>query len=157
MAKANLELVAALRATADRMENGARFHWNHMGSCNCGHLAQTLTNLSKEQIHHMALHNAGDWAEQARDFCVDSGFPLDKVIEIMVATGLNTDDIANLERLSDPRVLKRLGVKELNYRDRDDAIRYIRAWADLLEMRWREAFEHRTKSDAAHAPKPARV
>ncbi|MEZ4460644.1 MAG: hypothetical protein R3E66_13130 [bacterium] len=143
MAKPSLELIAALRATADRMDNGAKFHWNHMGSCNCGHLAQTLTRLSKAQIHRMAMENAGDWTEQAREFCPDSGYPLDRVIEIMVRVGLNTNDIANLERLSDPKVLKRLGAGELDYRNREDAVTYIRAWADLLEAQWREDFERR--------------
>lgn len=152
MAKANLELVAALRATADRMENGAKFHWNHMGSCNCGHLAQTLTHLTKEQIHHMALHSAGDWAEQARDHCITSGYPLDKVIEIMVGAGLSTDDIANLERLSDTRILRFMGKRELNYRDRDDAVAYIRAWADMLEKQWRHAFEHRQQAQPTLEP-----
>ncbi len=60
MTQASPELVAALRATARRLEQGASYCWTHMGSCNCGQLAQTLTRLPKEEIHRLALERAGD-------------------------------------------------------------------------------------------------
>lgn len=145
MAKPSLPLITALRATADRIESGARFHWNHMGSCNCGHLAQTLTQIEPKKLHQMALANAGDWSEQARDYCPDSGYPLDRIIEIMVGAGLNTVDIANLERLSDTEVLTRMGYKSCDnppdFRTREDAVSYMRAWADVLETKWRKGME----------------
>ena len=41
----------ALRATADRLAApDARYEWGHMGGCNCGHLAQTVTTLSRAEI-----------------------------------------------------------------------------------------------------------
>lgn len=142
MAKPTLELITALRATADRIENGARYHWNHMGSCNCGHLAQTLTAIDSRKLHQMALRNAGDWTEQSRDYCTSTGLALERVIDVMIATGLNTNDIANLERLSDDAVLRRMGYSSSatppDFRDRDDAVRYMRAWADMLEEDWRK-------------------
>lgn len=152
MARPTLELITALRATADRIESGARYHWNHMGSCNCGHLAQTLTAIDSRHLHQMALRNAGDWTEQARDYCVTSGYPLDRVIDVMVAAGLNTNDIANLERLSDDAVLRRMGYSPSSvppdFRDRDDAVRYIRTWADILEEDWREHMNTNAKREA---------
>lgn len=143
MAKPTIELITALRATADRLDEGVKFHWNHMGSCNCGHLAQTLTKLSKKELHQMALENHGDWSEQAREYCPQSGYPLDTVIDKMIGVGMNVMDIANLERLGDDRVLARIDdeLKPLDYRDRDDAILYMRELADLLEERWRKTFE----------------
>lgn len=149
MAKPSLELITALRATADRIDAGARFHWNHMGSCNCGHLAQTLTQIDSKKLHQMALSNAGDWSEQSREYCSTSGFPLDRVIDVMVDAGLNTVDIANLERLEDPAVLKRMGVRSCDpppdFRDRDAAIAYIRAWADVLESQWKQKMATKTQ------------
>lgn len=142
MAKPSQDLITALRATADRIEAGARFHWNHMGSCNCGHLAQTLTHIDSKRLHQMALANAGDWSEQSREYCSTSGLPLDRVIDVMIKAGLNTVDIANLERLQDTAVLERMGVRSCDtppdFRDRESAIAYIRAWADVLELQWRK-------------------
>ena len=91
-----------------------------MGSCNCGHLAQTLTRLPKEEIHRMALERAGDWGEQAREYCSTSGFPMDHVLAVLFDAGLSRDDIWHFERLSDPRVLRRLplGERHLDHRRR---------------------------------------
>ena len=36
-------LAEALRVTAKRISSGDRYKWTHMGACNCGHLAQTIT------------------------------------------------------------------------------------------------------------------
>lgn len=148
MAKPSLELVAALRETADRLDRGVRYQWSHMGSCNCGHLAQTLTKLKPREIHGMALETAGDWAEQSREFCPDSQLPLDTIIETMVAAGLTTADVADLERLQNDAVLRRIPAERrpLDHRDREDAIWYLRAWADLLEERWRRHMRDRSDS-----------
>ncbi|MGF1509879.1 MAG: hypothetical protein ACFB9M_10305 [Myxococcota bacterium] len=134
MAKATPDLIRALRETADRLASGARFQWTHMGCCNCGHLAQTVTRLGQAHLHRIALEKAGDWAQQARDFCPDSGYPMDYVIQAMVDLGLSTNDIADLERLSGDRVLKTLppGMRGLDRRNRDHAVLYMRAWAELL-------------------------
>ena len=47
MARPSRRLIDALRATARRLEDGARYEWGHMGRCNCGHLAQTLTTYTR--------------------------------------------------------------------------------------------------------------
>ena len=132
------DLIAALRATARRLEGGAVYRWTHMGRCNCGHLAQTLTRLPPEEIHRLALEKAGDWGEQAREYCSASGLPVDHILGVLLAHGLDADDVAHLERLSDPEVLRRLpaGERHLDHRRRRDVVRYLRTWAALLEDRW---------------------
>ena len=137
------ELIAALRSTARRVEAGASYRWAHMGSCNCGHLAQTLTRLSKEEIHRLALQKAGDWHHQVREYCPTSGLPMDHIVETMLGHGLQREDLQHLERLSDPRVLRRLplGERHLDYRKRDDFVLYLRLWADGLEEQWMKGQE----------------
>jgi hypothetical protein len=150
MATATLALVTALRTTAARMASGAVYTWTHLGACTCGHLAQTLTPLSPAEIHRLALQRPGDWAEQALEFCPSSGLPLDHVFSTMLAVGLSTDDIANLERLADPRVQQTLDpalMRSLDYRNRDHVVAYLRAWAALLE--------DELPSPSAPAPSPA--
>lgn len=138
MARVNPELITALRETALRLQDGAFFQWSNMGGCNCGHLAQTVTKLSKAEIHARALEKAGDWSQQSIDYCPDSGYPIDHVISSLLELGLNREDLAHLERLSDSRVLRRLplGERDLTYTSREDSIRYMNAWADLLEEQY---------------------
>ena len=136
MAKSNVYLIESLRRTAKKMSEGAPYQWGHMGSCNCGNLAQEITRLSKAEIHAYALQTRfGDWSEQTAEFCPTSKLPMDLVISEMMEAGLTRTDLKNLEKLSDKKVLKRLPLEDryLKHNKRDDVVKYILTWADLLE------------------------
>lgn len=135
MAIPSFKLIDALRTTADRLENGAYYQWSHQGSCNCGHLAQTITNLSKEEIHKMALEKQGNWEEKAIEYCKTSGYTIDHVITSMINLGLSTDDIANLEKLSCSNILSYIpeNKKPLLRNNKENVILYMRAWSEMLE------------------------
>lgn len=136
MARATIELVQALRATAARLSNGAKYRWSHFAVCNCGNLAQTITRLTPKQIYDAAFQRPGDWGEQAMEFCPTSGYPIDWVLGKMLAIGMTPEDVRHLERLSDDRVLRRVGAgRPLRHTCREDVVLYMRAWADLLEER----------------------
>ena len=131
-------LINALRKTADRLEAGDSYMWAHMGRCNCGHLAQTLTGLSAESIHKRALQRHGDWTEQSEHFepyCGQTGFHLDYVMDSLIEAGLHPTDIRELEALSNREILQRLpgGFRYLERNKRDNVILYLRTWADLLQ------------------------
>ncbi len=131
-----LVTVDALRKTADRLEKGATYNWCHMGHCNCGHLAQTLTSLTPAQIHKAAIERAGDWTDQSIEYCTSTGYTMDHVFDTINKAGFTQDDIRHLERLSDQRVLKFIPPerrKELNYKDVNDVVLYMRTWATLIE------------------------
>ena len=134
MAVASTRLIDALSQTADRLNRGDKYAWTHMGSCNCGHLAQTITQLSGEQIHGYALEKAGDWSEQVTHWCSTSKYPIDHVIQSLINIGLDLDDLTKLERLSDRRILLRIPpeMRELHYKNRHDVVLYLQTWADLL-------------------------
>ena len=136
MARPNLDLIAALRRTARKINDGAPYQWGHMGSCNCGNLAQELTKLTKAEIHAHALANGrGDWNEQLYDYCPTSGLPMDLLLNEMIEAGLDPDDMKHLERLSDVRILYRLpeGKRHLRHNFRNDVVLYINEWANMLE------------------------
>lgn len=133
MARPSLELIRALRATALRLARGSSYKWSDFASCNCGHLVQSVTQLSAREIYEAAFLRGGDWGEQAREFCPSSGYPIDFMLARLFELGLDADDVRNLERLSDDRVLRELGVRELRYTRRDDVVSYLHAWARLLE------------------------
>lgn len=109
--------------------------WGHMGGCNCGNLAQEITRLSKEQIHAYAMERYGDWNEQVADYCPTSRMPIDLLISEMLNAGLTTTDLKNLEKLSDPAILRRLPLEKrfLKHNRRDDVITYLNEWAAMLE------------------------
>lgn len=137
MAKANLELIEAIRKTAKNMETTEAYQWGHMGSCNCGYLAQELTKLNKAEIHSRAMQKYGDWNEQLNDYCPTSGLLMDDLITNMLSAGLDSDDLKNLEKLSDQEVLRTIPLEEryLTHNNKGDVIKYMYAWASLLESR----------------------
>lgn len=135
MSTPTVELVRALRTTARRLRAGAPYRWTHLGACNCGHLAQVLTRQDPETLRRFALQKAGEWAQQAVEHCPSSGYPIDHVLSVMREVGLEPEDIGHLERLSHPRVLRRLppGERDLDFRRRGDVVRFMETWAELLE------------------------
>lgn len=130
-------LIQALRATAQRLEQGAPHQWGHWGQCNCGHLAQTVTGKSAAEIHESAMrrHAAAttEWSEHAHDYCPGSGALVDDMVDALLTIGLTRQDIGHLEYLDDPRILRHLGTDALVRSSREDAVRYLRAWAELIE------------------------
>ena len=110
MARANRELISALRQTAQRLAGDVSYQWGHMGMCNCGHLAQWITGLAGAEIHQSALIREGDWEQQAKDYCPTSGQLIDVVLATMFDLGLTRNDVRNLEKLSDLEVLRRAGI-----------------------------------------------
>jgi hypothetical protein len=132
MARANRELIDALRRTSQRLASDVSYQWGHMGMCNCGHLAQSITGLASAEIHSSALIREGDWEQQARDYCPTSGNLIDVVLAAMFDLGLTRDDVRNLEKVSDTAVLRRVG-RHLRFNNREDVVAYMNAWADLLE------------------------
>ena len=131
-----LNLSEALRITARRLANGDRYRWTHMGACNCGHLAQTVTLTSPAEIHRIAMERAGDWSEQTREYCPTSGYPIDHVISALINLGATLSELRDLERLTDPKVLKRIPMlrrRQMDHRSREDVVLYMETWAKLLE------------------------
>lgn len=138
MARPHPELIGGLRRAAQNLKQGSPYQWGHMGSCNCGNLAQELTQYTKAEIHHFAMRNSGDWSEQVNDYCSSSGLPMDLLISDMLTKGLSRHDLQNLERLGDPEVLRRMPEDRRypQHNRRDDVILYMETWANLLEEQY---------------------
>ncbi|MCA6073585.1 hypothetical protein [Fulvivirga sedimenti] len=138
MAKPTPSLIQALRATAGKLAKSSQYQWGHMGSCNCGHLAQELTRLKPSEIHQRAMEKYGDWNEQLNDYCPTSGLLMDDLITQMLEAGLDTDDLKHLEKLSDTEVLRSLPPHQrfLKHNVRDHVVLYLNAWAAMLETKW---------------------
>ena len=138
MALPNLKVIQALRETATQIATSGRYEWGHMGSCNCGHLAQNITSFTRAEIQQFALQKRGDWSEQVIDYCPTSGYPMDLIIGRMIEFGFTQSDLRQLENLSNPEILAKAGVASFNRNVMSDTVKYMNAWADLLENQWME-------------------
>lgn len=135
MAKASVEVITILKRTAENISKSKDYQWGHMGSCNCGFLAQEVTHLRKAEIHSRAMRGTGDWNEQLNDYCPTSGLPMDDLISELLAAGFDVDDLKHLEKLSSSEILRTLPVTERNLKHnvKADVVKYLHAWASLLE------------------------
>lgn len=141
MAQPTFKIIEALRKTVIQLENGNRYEWGHMGSCNCGNLAQTITSFSRAEIQKYALEKRGDWSEQLVDYCPTSGLPMDLIIAKMIDFGFSRQDLHHLEWLSDQDILTNLGLSFLNRNLKSDTILYLKSWANLLEEQLIDAIQ----------------
>lgn len=166
MAFPNIELISALRSTADRLRKGAYYAWGHHGGCNCGNLLQVITHLSKEEIVQYAHEAHGEWTELAEEYCESTNEPLARIISTLHGIGLTNTDIHNLEWLEDREVLEHLpgGFRWLRKNLREDTILYFETFADLLESRMHHelsnkylnsAYSKSTKQAACPIAEPA--
>ena len=138
MAKATIELITALRLTADNLRNGAYHSWGHHGACNCGNLVQSITKFTKEEILQYAHTGTGEWTELAQEYCGTTSAPLALVFNKLEQVGLTPTDIHHIEYLSDRKILEHLtgGFRWLKHNKRADAIDYFEAFANILEQEW---------------------
>jgi hypothetical protein len=137
MAHPNLTLIGALRQAAKNLRAGAHYAWGNHGACNCGHVLQVVTHLSKEEILKYAHTGIGEWTEIAEDYCEVSRAPAYMLIAKLEAIGLTPTDINALEYLKDRNVLNNLpgGFRWLKKNVREDVIVYFETFAQLLEDR----------------------
>lgn len=137
MIQSSLKIIHALRQTVAQLESGNRYEWGHMGSCNCGNLAQTITSLSSAEIQAHALQKKGDWSEQLIEYCPSSGYPMDLILSRMIDFGFTQNNLRQLEWLSDPEILAKMGVPSLNRNLKSATINYMLTWALMLEEKIR--------------------
>jgi hypothetical protein len=141
MPATNIELIFAIRNTVSKLKNGSPYQWGHMGSCNCGNLAQELIHITKEEIHRFAMEKSGDWNDQLIDYCPESGFPIDLMITKMLEKGIKISELRQLEKLSDPQILSKIHLPKRNQMEKNnraDVILYFQTWLEMLENQWLE-------------------
>jgi hypothetical protein len=135
MAHPNIKLIEVLREAAHNLHNGADYAWGNHGSCNCGHILQVVTHLSKREILEHAQTVFGEWTEIAEDYCGVTNAPAYLLVSKLERLGLTPTDIHNLEYLEDKEVLANLpgGFRWLKRNLREDVIVYFETMAEMLE------------------------
>jgi len=137
MAYPNLTLIGALRQAAQNLRGGAPYAWGNHGACNCGHVLQVVTHLTRQEILKYAHTGIGEWTEIAEEYCGVTNMPAQLMVSKLEAIGLTPTDIHCLEYLKDKSVLERLpgGFRWLQKNVREDVILYFETFAQLLEER----------------------
>lgn len=137
MAQAKENIIRILRKTAQNLEDTEQYAWGHVGMCNCGHLIQSVTALSSQEIIQRAQQSYLDeWTEFANDYCPATGSLVDDLVSALIREGFQLEDIHHIEYLSDKTVLNALpnGFRYLQRNNRYDVALYMRTWAALLEL-----------------------
>lgn len=130
-------LPGLLRKTAERLDDGARYEWGHMGRCNCGHLVQTLTEMTDREIVETVDHQMDEWSEHANTYCSRTGHSVDAIFKELERVGFSHRDVVALECLSDPRVRSQLGNRYLRKNFAPDVSLYMRTLATVIESEGR--------------------
>jgi len=135
MAKPSIGLIEALRATAQRLRDGAHYSWGHHGACNCGNLLQVITSMTEGEILRCAQTGIGEWTELSEEYCPDTNATLNSIKSQLEQAGLTPVDVHNIEYLTDRAVLRELpgGFRWLKRNVREDVILYFETFANLLE------------------------
>ncbi|WP_026210708.1 hypothetical protein [Flexithrix dorotheae] len=134
MPQKNPLLISALKETASRLEKGANYEWGHMGRCNCGHLVQTITDMSDKEIVESIDFQMDEWTEHANDYCNNTGSKVDEIFNQLNEIGFNYEDIVKLEYLSDKSILEKVGENTyLRHNCVDDVVLYMNTMAEMLE------------------------
>jgi hypothetical protein len=82
-----------------------------MDRCNCGHLVQTLMDMTDIEIVQSVDYQLDEWTEHAKDYCAGSRAKVQDLFDTLKNFGLSPDDMRHLEHLSDKWILNRIGRK----------------------------------------------
>ena len=128
------KLIAALKKTANDLNQGCRYEWGHMGRCNVGCLVQNLTGKSDTQIAKSVNFEISEWSEHANDYCAQSNSSVTRLFSDLQKEGLSYKDVIHIEYLSNPKVLKHIPQKKLRRNQPEDVSTYLKAFAKQLSL-----------------------
>lgn len=126
----------ALLTTARRITEGrSNYQWGHMGRCNVGQLVQTLTGMDSARIVASANLHLDEWSEHARTYCENTGHDVEDLFRELSSYGFSSQDVMNLEYLSDRRVLENLegGFRYLERNNKKDVALYMETLAKTIK------------------------
>jgi hypothetical protein len=145
------KLITALRTAAAAVENETfNYDWQKASRCNCGVVACAILGKSAQELNSALPQRRGTWTEMVGLHCPVTGIPTHEVFRSLMTAGLTQLDLVQLEWLSNPRVLEKMGKFYAPNRPVADAlfgrkelsvdhtepfylVRYLRAWADLIQ------------------------
>jgi len=162
-----MKLQEAFRKVIENVNNGQRYDWYDVTSCNCGLLAQVILDRDCSQLGEM-IEKDGilDCSYLASiENCQVSGLSMHSIIQALLDAGLSEKDLCEFEKLANPIIRKRaglsldtvsiidysLGGRELivpcDFDNSNSLVAYLSAWIDLLDEQ--EEIDRLTKMEVA--------
>lgn len=155
------KLITALRTAANALDRGTfSYAWHNPEGCNCGVLVCSIMGLSVRDLRHK-LNEDEDWpniwSHAVREYCPVTGIPTHEIFKALFATGLTAQDILELEYLANPKIRSRAqnwkptSAFTADYRRKENAAAYMRAWADILTEEGAADVAEREKAKTSHS------
>lgn len=137
-----LSLADHFRAVVTSLRNGeCSYNWNRHVHCNCGLVARSIIpGFCYENVRPLVkeiflINGSGPtWTEMAKRVCPVTGEPMDVIFSRLWRAGLQREDFEHLENLSNPEILTKMNVSRPIRESEFDFIRYLYAWASLIEQ-----------------------
>ena len=119
------DLIVGLKKAIYALQKNTVFYdWSNQASCNCGIVAQALTNLSPQEVDagffkirglYQTLSTQGKfvehtWREGVRQTCSGTGKSNVEILQLLFNAGLQPEDIIHLEYLENPAILAESGI-----------------------------------------------
>lgn len=133
----NQPLINALTKSVEFLERLDYWYaWTDSASCNCGILAQQIMNCNGSELRKDIDTSHGLWSDGARYFeqCRKTGVPINIIFQKFYEIGLTSKDIIQLENLSNKKIIRKAKLENnLKIGDKDNLIKYMKAWIELLQ------------------------
>ena len=129
-------LVSAIDKTIDYLKGDyGTYDWNDSCKCNVGVLVQHLLDLNESDFYSLRRGYIPTWDNLHKIWL--TGLEKDEkcLIKNILDTGVSLKDLADLEVLSNPKVLSRttFETQGTHFKDKQNLISYLNAWAKILE------------------------
>jgi hypothetical protein len=160
------KLAAALKIAINALEKDFVYYkWKTQESCNCGVVVQAILGKTESEVKELfneaykeIPYRLDDltWRGVAQFSCSITGQPMTRVFKILAKNGLRPEDVVHLEYLNNPAILEIAGINTNGipgrpgglfhrekparnyYEDKENLIKYLKAWVCILEERSHE-------------------
>lgn len=123
-------LINSLRIAVNALKNDTvRYNWSEQCSCNAGIVSQAVLNLTADELQEKRSTLFGKlsafnkeqkddkkldltWKNAIKIACPITGKNMPEIINDLEAAGLTREDIAHLEYLENPAILKASGIRK---------------------------------------------
>jgi hypothetical protein len=159
-------LINSLRTAVNALKNDiVTYNWSKQSCCNAGIVSQAVLGLSERELDllrkplfsNLEKFNRDlddgyakiqlTWKNAIKDTCPLTGKNMPKIIQELEAAGLTREDIAHLEYLENPAILKASGIKKIKRVLRRELINTVKEQVEV--KKW---FGLRTVTEIKETP-----